>query len=112
MSTLSLASTFSHFRSRFGAAFHPTRIIPGLSFLTRVWALSAPFWCAKDEAPTRRLLAGFVAIKLALIYVAVRQNAWFRDFYAAIQAHDGNAFTSQVLFPNPIPFKILEFQKM
>ena len=98
MSTLSLVSAFSHFRSRFGAALSPTRMVPGLSFLKRVWALSSPFWCAKEEASARRLLAGFIAIKLALIYVAVRQNAWFRDFYAAIQAHDGDAFTQQVLF--------------
>lgn len=50
------------------------RNLPGFVFLRRVWALSAPFWLSPQDASSRRLLALFVAIKLAMIYVAVRQN--------------------------------------
>jgi putative ATP-binding cassette transporter len=74
------------------------RFIPGFPFLQRVWALSAPFWLAPEAKSARYLLVGFVAIKLALIYVAVRQNAWFRDFYAAIQGRDVDAFIWQAFF--------------
>lgn len=71
------------------------RNLPGFVFLRRVWALSAPFWLSPQDASSRRLLALFVAIKLAMIYVAVRQNEWFRDFYATIQGRDASGFIWQ-----------------
>lgn len=94
MSTLSFPTDRSRSRSRFTLA----RSIPGLSFVRRVWTLSAPFWLSPDEARSRHLLAAFVAIKLALIYVVVRQNAWFRDFYATIQGRDADGFLWQAVF--------------
>ncbi len=78
---------------RFGA-----RAVPGLPFLRRVWRLAAPFWLAPEEGRSRRLLALFVAVKLAMIAIAVRQNAWFRDFYATIQNHDSDGFLWQAGF--------------
>lgn len=72
------------------------RFFSAVPFLRRVWTLSAPFWLSPHETQARRLLAAFVTIKLAMIYVAIRQNEWFRDFYATIQNRDSDGFIWQV----------------
>lgn len=97
MSSVAFPAEKSSPRLRALASF-ASRLIPGLPFLRRVWALSAPFWLSPDETKSRRLLAAFVAVKLAMIYVVVRQNAWFRDFYATIQGRDADGFIWQVGF--------------
>jgi putative ATP-binding cassette transporter len=42
------------------------------------------------------MLALLLAIKLAAIYICVRQNEWYNSFHSSLQANDIQAFFRQI----------------
>ena len=62
-----------------------------------VWLLIKPYWFSGEKWRARALLAGIIALTLALVYVNVLLNGWRNDFYNALQDKDRAAFYHQLL---------------
>jgi putative ATP-binding cassette transporter len=61
-------------------------------FLTAFWALAKPYWVSEQRSKGLLLLATVVGLSLALVYLNVRFNAWYNDFYNAIQEKRADDF--------------------
>ncbi|MGQ0544776.1 MAG: ABC transporter ATP-binding protein/permease [Betaproteobacteria bacterium] len=61
-------------------------------FLTAFWALAKPYWVSEQRSKGLTLLAAVVGLSLALVYLNVRFNAWYNDFYNAIQEKRADDF--------------------
>jgi putative ATP-binding cassette transporter len=61
-------------------------------FLTAFWALAKPYWVSEQRSKGLLLLAAVVGLSLALVYLNVRFNAWYNDFYNAIQEKRADDF--------------------
>jgi putative ATP-binding cassette transporter len=65
-----------------------------LEFLRLFWHLASPYWRSEERAIAWLLLGSVVALNLASVYMLVQVNAWYNDFYNAIQAYDQPGFVS------------------
>jgi putative ATP-binding cassette transporter len=62
----------------------------------RVWALSKPYFSSEHKWQARGMLAAIVALNLALVYVSVQFNDWYRVFYDALQEKNEAVFWQQL----------------
>ena len=65
--------------------------------LADTWRLLKPYWVSRDGRAGLALLAGVIALNLALVGVNVWLTNWNRVFYNALEAHDFPAFKQQLL---------------
>lgn len=71
--------------------------LPGLLlFLKQAWALARPYFHSAERWRARALLAGIVALNLALVYMAVLFNDWNKLFYDALQERRADVFWQQL----------------
>ena len=62
------------------------------SLLRAFWQLFKGYWRSPEKWRGRGLLAAVIALNLAIVYLLVRINDWYRVFYDALQAYDWAAF--------------------
>lgn len=65
-----------------------------LEFLRLFWRLASPYWRSEERAIAWLLLGSVVALNLASVYMLVQVNAWYNNFYNAIQNYDQPGFIS------------------
>ena len=61
-------------------------------FVTAFWALAKPYWVSEQRSKGLALLAAVVGLSLGLVYLNVRFNSWYNDFYNAIQEKRADDF--------------------
>ena len=54
-------------------------------FLRAFWALAKPYWVSEERGKGLALLVAVVGLSLGLVYLNVRFNAWYNDFWNAVQ---------------------------
>ena len=54
-------------------------------FLKAFWALAKPYWVSEERPKGLALLAAVIGLSLALVYLNVRFNTWYREFWDAVQ---------------------------
>ena len=64
--------------------------------LSRVWALSLPYFKSEEKWRARLLLAACVSLNLGMVYMMVLFNDWNRVFYDALQNRDADVFWHQL----------------
>lgn len=64
--------------------------------LSRVWALSLPYFQSEEKWHARLLLAACVGLNLGMVYLMVLFNDWNRVFYDALQTRDAEVFWHQL----------------
>jgi vitamin B12/bleomycin/antimicrobial peptide transport system ATP-binding/permease protein len=64
--------------------------------LSRVWALSLPYFKSEEKWRARGLLAACVTLNFAIVYMLVLLNDWNRVFYDALQNRDAAMFWKQL----------------
>ncbi|WP_294769061.1 ABC transporter ATP-binding protein/permease [uncultured Rhodoferax sp.] len=64
--------------------------------LSRVYALTRPYFHSEEKWKARGMLAAIVALNLALVYMAVLFNDWNKYFYDALQEKNAAVFWSQL----------------
>ena len=64
--------------------------------LSRVWALSLPYFQSEDRWRARGLLAACVGLNLGMVYMLVLLNDWNRVFYDALQNRNAEVFWHQL----------------
>jgi putative ATP-binding cassette transporter len=64
--------------------------------LSRVWALSLPFFQSEEKWRARALLAACVGLNLGMVYMMVLLNDWNRVFYDALQNRNAEVFWHQL----------------
>jgi putative ATP-binding cassette transporter len=61
-------------------------------FLRQAWSLAWPYWTGDEKWSARALLTAVVAINLFEVWLQVRLNSWYNDFYNALQEYDWPKF--------------------
>jgi len=61
-------------------------------FLRRAWDMALPYWKSDEKWAARGLLAAIVALNLFSVWLNVRFNSWYNDFYNALQQYDWSEF--------------------
>src|ERR1700734_145937 len=69
---------------------------PSGGFLRRFIGLAAPFFNSEERWMARLLAFGLIALTVFQIGIAIRMNAWNRDFFNALEARDWRAFLGQM----------------
>jgi len=64
--------------------------------LSRVWALSLPYFQSEEKWRARLLLAACVGLNLGMVYMMVLLNDWNRVFYDALQNRNADVFWHQL----------------
>ena len=64
--------------------------------LSRVWALSLPYFQSEEKWRARGLLAACVGLNLGMVYMMVLLNDWNRVFYDALQNRNAEVFWHQL----------------
>lgn len=64
--------------------------------LSRVWALSLPYFQSEEKWRARGLLAACVSLNLGMVYMMVLLNDWNRVFYDALQNRNAEVFWHQL----------------
>jgi len=59
-------------------------------FLKAFWALAKPYWVSEERAKGLALLVAVIGLSLGLVYLNVKFNSWYNDFYNAIQEKKGD----------------------
>jgi putative ATP-binding cassette transporter len=65
--------------------------------LSRVWALSLPYFQSEEKWRARGLLAACVGLNLGMVYMLVLLNDWNRVFYDALQNRNAEVFWHQLV---------------
>ena len=61
-------------------------------FLCQFWQLFRGYWSSSEKWKGRVLLAFVIALNLGSVYLLVRINSWYNDFYNAIQQYAEGQF--------------------
>ncbi len=64
--------------------------------LSRVWALSLPYFQSEEKWRARLLLAACIGLNLGMVYMMVLLNDWNRVFYDALQNRNAQVFWHQL----------------
>jgi putative ATP-binding cassette transporter len=64
--------------------------------LSRVWALSLPYFKSEEKWRARLLLSACVGLNLGMVYMMVLLNDWNRVFYDALQNRNAEVFWHQL----------------
>lgn len=66
------------------------------AILANVWRIALPYFRSEDRWAGRALLAGVIAIELAVVAINVLFNRWNNVFYNALQERNQEVFTYQI----------------
>src|SRR5215216_5457613 len=87
------------------------RLAVAQGFLAKLWALSKPYWFARDPVPfrvlglsftvpeswlSRGILALIIVLNVFYVYLSKLFNDWNRRFFDALQEKDASAFRSEI----------------
>src|SRR6516162_4530667 len=61
------------------------------------WRLAKPYWSSEDKRWAWGLLIVLIMLNLGSVYISVRANIWYRDFFNAIQKFNWPAFKLQFI---------------
>jgi putative ATP-binding cassette transporter len=61
-------------------------------FLRQAWDMAWPYWTSEEKWSARGLLAAIVALNLTSVWLNVRFNSWYNDFYNALQEYNWPQF--------------------
>ena len=61
-------------------------------FLRQAWDIAWPYWKSEEKWSAIGLLAAVVALNLTSVWLNVRFNSWYNDFYNALQQYDWPEF--------------------
>jgi len=61
-------------------------------FLREAWNLAWPYWKSEQKWSAIGLLAAVVALNLISVWLNVRFNSWYNDFYNALQQYNWHEF--------------------
>jgi putative ATP-binding cassette transporter len=67
------------------------------SSLRDAWRMVKPYWSSEERWSAWGLLILVTALNLTSVYLTVRFNYWYNDFYDALQQYDWTAFFHQAL---------------
>ncbi len=56
------------------------------------WRLIKPYWVSSEKKTAYILLAAIIFLNLAIVFINVLFNLWYKEFYNALQAMDEKAF--------------------
>ncbi len=73
-------------------------LIDASFFLGKVWALARPYWKSEERGRAWALLVAIIALTLGLVYVDVRFNEWYREFYNSLEQKNQEDFMVLLLF--------------
>jgi putative ATP-binding cassette transporter len=74
----------------------PDIAVPQRSFMSKLWAMTAPYWRSADWKLAWLLSVVIIALNLALVGMNVLFNYWYNDFYNSLQNKDFAAFKYQL----------------
>ena len=60
--------------------------------LRQAWDLAWPYWKSEEKGSAIGLLAAIVALTLIMVWLNVRFNYWYNDFYDALQQYQWSMF--------------------
>ena len=60
--------------------------------LRQAWDLAWPYWKSEEKGSAIGLLAAIVALTLIMVWLNVRFNYWYNDFYDALQQYQWSKF--------------------
>jgi putative ATP-binding cassette transporter len=61
-------------------------------FLRQAWDLAWPYWKSEEKGSAIGLLAAIVTLTLVMVWLNVRFNYWYNDFYDALQQYQWSKF--------------------
>ena len=61
-------------------------------FLPQAWHLAWPYWKSEEKGSAIGLLSAIVVLTLVMVWLNVRFNYWYNDFYDALQQYDWSRF--------------------
>jgi vitamin B12/bleomycin/antimicrobial peptide transport system ATP-binding/permease protein len=64
-------------------------------FLRQAWELAWPYWTSEEKWSARGLTFVIVALNLFSVWLSVRLNYWYKDFYNALQKYNWHEFWRQ-----------------
>jgi len=64
-------------------------------FLRDAWDLAWPYWKSEEKWSAIGLLVSIVTLNLITVWINVRFNSWYKDFYDALQEYDWPGFWRQ-----------------
>ena len=66
-------------------------------FLAAAWRLARPYFQSEERARACAMLVAIIALNLAVVFMTVQFNAWYKVFYDAIESKDVAVFWQQLL---------------
>lgn len=66
-------------------------------FFRKVWNLVTPYWRSEEKGKAWTLLIAVIALSLFSVGISVWLNAWYRDFYNALQEKNASEFWRLIL---------------
>ena len=66
-------------------------------FLRAFWALARPYWVSPQRGKGLALLAAVVGLALGLVWLEVRFNAWYKDFFDSMENKDADRFYASLV---------------
>jgi vitamin B12/bleomycin/antimicrobial peptide transport system ATP-binding/permease protein len=61
-------------------------------FLRQAWNMAFPYWKSDEKWSAWGLLGAIIALNLISVWLNVRFNSWYNDFYNALQQYDWGEF--------------------
>ncbi|MBV8338092.1 MAG: ABC transporter ATP-binding protein/permease, partial [Alphaproteobacteria bacterium] len=61
-------------------------------FLRQAWNMAWPYWKSDEKWSAWGLLGTIIALNLISVWLNVRFNSWYNDFYNALQQYDWGEF--------------------
>jgi vitamin B12/bleomycin/antimicrobial peptide transport system ATP-binding/permease protein len=61
-------------------------------FLRQAWNMAWPYWKSDEKWSAWGLLGAIIALNLISVWLNVRFNSWYNDFYNALQQYDWGEF--------------------
>ncbi len=65
------------------------------NFLREAWDMAWPYWKSEEKWSAGGLLVTIIALNLFTVWLNIRLNFWYKDFYNALQKYNWHAFWVQ-----------------